>query len=246
MAEQAEAGDVGRCLHRERSQEARGRAVEPEHPSDRRVEMRRLHGVVLVRGGNDAGAHRLGEIEHVAGPGAIFPQEAIGVRAPRDDEAVLRLFVHDRMTAGDDDAGLTGFVGAAAEYLPDDLVRQLAGEAGDGERQKWLAAHRVDVAQGVGGRNRPERVGVVNNGRKEVHRLNQRRVGAQAIDGAVVGGVETDQQIGGGRAFEWLQHVRQVLRTHFGRSPRAGSERRQLDCRIGHRTLSFLRGTGRE
>ena len=205
-----------------------------------------MRGVVLVRGGNDAGADGLGEIEHVAGPGAVFPQQAIGVGAPRDDEAVLRLFVHDRMAAGDDDAGLAGFVGAAAEYLPDDLVRQVAREAGDGKRQKRLAAHRIHIAQGIGGRNRAERVRVVNDGRKEIHRLNERRVGAQAVDGAVVGGIETDQQIGMGRAFEWLQHVRQVLRTHLGRSPRTVGERRQLDCRIAHRAPSFSRGTGRE
>ena len=205
-----------------------------------------MRGVVLVRGGNDAGADGLGEIERVAGPGAVFPQQAIGVGAPRDDEAVLWLLVHDRMAAGDDDAGLVGLVGAAAEYLPDDLVRQVAREAGDGERQKRLAAHRIHIAQGIGGRNRTERVRVVNDGRKEIHRLNERRVGAQAIDGAVVGGVETDQQIGMGRAFEWLQHVRQVLGTHFGCSPRTVGERRQLDCRITHRTPSFPRGTGRE
>ena len=150
------------------------------------------------------------------------------------------------MAAGDDDTGLVGFVGAAAEYLSDDLVRQIAGEAGDGKRQKRLAAHRIDIAQGVGGRNRTVGVGVVNNGRKEIYRLNERRIGAQAIDGAIVGGIETDQQIGMRRAFEWLQHVRQVLRTHLGCSPRTVGERRQLDCRIAHRTPSFPRGTGRE
>ena len=58
------------------------------------------------------------------------------------------------------------------------------------------AAHRVNIAERVGGRNLAEDVGIVNNGREEVDRLHQRQLGRELIHSGVVGCVEADQNIG--------------------------------------------------
>ena len=57
-------------------------------------------------------------------------------------------------------------------------------------------AHRIDVAERVGRRNLSEDVGIVNDGREEIDRLDERQLRRQLIHAGVVGGVEADQNIG--------------------------------------------------
>jgi hypothetical protein len=68
----------------------------------------------------------------------------------------------------------------------EDVRIQRLREGGDVEREQHLAAHRVDVAQGVGGGDGAEGVRIVDDRRKEIQRLDDRDVVREAIDSSVV------------------------------------------------------------
>ena len=64
-------------------------------------------------------------------------------------------------------------------------------QCGDG-----ASAHGVDVAQGVGGGDLAECVGIVDDGREEVDGLHQREVGSDFVNAGVVGVIEANQNVG--------------------------------------------------
>ena len=77
-----------------------------------------------------------------------------------------------------------------------DLDVAVLRESRPGPAPKWAAAHGVDIAQRVGGRNLAEDVGVVDDGRKEIDRLDERQLGRELIHAGVVGCIEADQHVG--------------------------------------------------
>ena len=97
MAEQAEAGDVGDGVRRERPQHVGRAVVEHRHPP------RRLGDVALPRE-HEPGAERLRQEDRVARPGAALRPDAVGMDGADDREPVLRLGVADRVAAGEDRA----------------------------------------------------------------------------------------------------------------------------------------------
>jgi hypothetical protein len=109
---------------------------------------------------------------------------------------------------------------AAAQHLG----RQLGGELVPGpaeqvQRHQRLATHRVDVGQGVGGGDPPERVGVVHDGGEEVGGHHHRRGPAEPHHRAVVAVLHAHQQAGEVRAgaigqqlaYRFLQLARRDL-----------------------------------
>ena len=80
----------------------------------------------------------------------------------------------------------------AGENLLEYLHVALLGEADQGQRRDRPAAHGINIAERVGGRDLAEGVGVVDDGREEVHRLHQRQLGRELIHSGVVGFVEAD------------------------------------------------------
>ena len=100
------------------------------------------------------------------------------------------------MAAGDGNTGLYGLLRAAAQYLTDHVVGQIAGERCDVQGEERPPAHGVDVAQRIGCGNRSVGVRVVDDGREEIDRRDQRLVVAQPVDGSIVRVTETDQQVG--------------------------------------------------
>jgi hypothetical protein len=96
---------------------------------------------------------------------------------PQDGEAVLRLVVLDAVPAHEEHARLPHLVQSAPEDLPEDCFVQSAhGEADDVQGRQGAPAHGVDVAQGVRCGDLPEGVWIVDDGREEVHRLDDRQV----------------------------------------------------------------------
>ena len=86
------------------------------------------------------------------------------------------------------------FVQPAAEDLPQDFIRELArGKSHDRKRGDGPPAHRVDVAQRVGGGDLSEGVGVVDRRRENVDGLHQGRLLVQQVDPGVVPGRHSDQ-----------------------------------------------------
>ena len=111
------------------------------------------------------------------------------------DQAVDRLDRIDRVAARDGDAGRAAHVLAAAHDLADDFDGQLVDGHGDQrERHDGFAAHRVDVADGVGGGDAAELIRVVDDRHEEVGGRDERLFVVQAVDGGVVGGLDADHQ----------------------------------------------------
>ena len=79
------------------------------------------------------------------------------------------------------------------EYVETQLVIRKADNV---HRGRWISAHRVDVAQTVGRGNLSVQVGIIDQGRKEVERLQDQQVVAQAEDPGIARTVGTDQKIG--------------------------------------------------
>ena len=68
-------------------------------------------------------------------------------------------------------------------------------KAHERESRHGGAAHGVDIAQRIGGRDTPIRERVVDHGSEEVDRLHQRLVGMDTIHAGVILGLKADQQI---------------------------------------------------
>ena len=113
-------------------------------------------------------------------------------------------------------------------------------ESHDGERGDGSATHGVNVAQRIGRRDLAEGVGIVHNGRKEIHGLNQCQVRAELIHSSVVIGVEAHQHIWGGLFRQLGQHAVQNTWTQLGRSTRRFDHHGQTNWR--HNQNSCGRG----
>ena len=68
-------------------------------------------------------------------------------------------------------------------------------KADDRESGYRPAAHRVDVAQRIGGGNLAEDERVIYQRSKEIDGLDEGKVRRNAIDACVIRGVETNQQV---------------------------------------------------
>ena len=88
-------------------------------------------------------------------------------------------------------------------------------ERHDVERRQRRATHRIDIGERVRGGHAAEGVRIVDDGRKEVHRLDQREVVGQAKDAGVVERLPADEQPWIRRRGQRSEHLRQVTRTHF-------------------------------
>ena len=107
----------------------------------------------------------------------------------------------------------------------------VAGIAEHGQRGDGVAAHGVDVAEGIGGGDGSERVGVVHDGREEIDGLHQGVLRRQLVDAGIVGGIEAYQHVIVSPARDAREHLVQNLRTELGRSTGGGGVGSQL---LGH------------
>ncbi len=93
---------------------------------------------------------------------------------------IFDFFVDDAVAADDHGAAFHDFVGAAFENLAENFDIHLAfGKADDVHAGLGLAAHGVDVAQRIGRGDLAESIGVIDDGREKIHRVDDRQVGAQ-------------------------------------------------------------------
>src|SRR5205085_3202378 len=101
-------------------------------------------------------------------------------------EAEDRLLGADRVPAGDNAAGLDDDGSGRRQDLLDDVEGHPVGEGGHVEGQEHPPAHGEDVAAGIGGGDRSEVGGVVDERRKEVGGRDEGGLVVQAEDGGVV------------------------------------------------------------
>ena len=117
----------------------------------------------------------------------------------------------------------------ASEDLAEHLHRQLFRERGDREGEEWSAAHRENVVERVRGRDRSVVAGVVDDGREEVEREDDRALVVEAVDGGVVRSSETDQQVLGFDRNEALEQLLEAGGRILRSAAPAGGEIGQLD-----------------
>jgi len=242
VAEQAEPGDVRRRVDADLDHGVGGITVEPLHLADGGFRGRRRRFLLFDPRGDDADAQRFRQDEPVPGLSADVAHDPVGTHQPRDGQAVLGLRIVDAVAARDEDPGLPGLVRAPLQDLLQDGQRQLpAREADDVQGEDRPAAHGIDVGQRVRRGDRPVVVRVVHDGREDVHGLDEGEVVGEAVDRRVVDGARPHQEVRVAGNRQPAQDLRQVLRTEFGCSPRAGDHRGEPDalpCRHAPHPLS--------
>ena len=141
----------------------------------------------------------------------------------RDGHPVLQLFVDDAVAADDDGPGRSHALGPTPDDVGEHVEIKLPfRKPDDVEGRDRLAAHRVDVAQRVGGSDLAERVRVVHDRREEIDGVDDRQVVAQAEYSRIVGRLGSDDQIRMIERREAVQHVHQVGRAELRRSTGRG------------------------
>ena len=147
-------------------------------------------------GGDDAGADRFGEDEAIARLRGAVGEDLLRMNRAGDGVTELHLVIANAVPADDGAAGLDHLGEAAGEHLFEHFGIALVGEADEGERADGPAAHGIDVAERVGGRDLAEDEWVVDDGSEEVDGLHDGELGCELIHAGVVGGIEADQDVG--------------------------------------------------
>ena len=205
MPEQTEAGHIGAGVDAaDLAHGLRGLRVERRHARIRRVAGAVVRKSGLERGGDDADAERLGQHEHVARLRADVLEDVLRVDEAGDAQTVFRLVVLNGVSAGDDAAGLHGLVVPALQNGADGIERKAARHAEQIHRQLRHAAHGVHVGERVRCGDLTEEVGIVHDGREEVHRFDHGHVVRHAVNTGIVAAVVAHQQ-------PRVKHIRQTL-----------------------------------
>lgn len=236
VAEEAEAGDVGAGADEALLPDGGAGGVEGGHELGGGVGEGVGGEAAFDGGGDDAGADRFGEVEEVARFGTGVGDDVVGVDESGDGEAVEGLGVLDGVAAGEDAASLGDLVGTAAEDGVDDLGwEDVGGDADDVHGGDGASAHGVDVGEGIGGGDLAVEIGVVHDGGEKIEGLDEGALVIEAIDGGVVGGGGTDEEIGVVDLGEAAQNLREFGLADFGGSSSAGGQGGEFaDLFAGH------------
>jgi hypothetical protein len=105
------------------------------------------------------------------------------------------------MAARDDRSGLAHFFGPAAQNLAQDLHPVTVGISDQIDREQDIPTHGVDIAQGIGRRDRAELIGIVNDRREEIDRRYDRPFAVDTIDSGIVRLAQADQELR--KRFDW-------------------------------------------
>lgn len=230
VAEKAEAGHVGAGVDAHLRHDLGRRLVQGRH------DRHRLRGGVAVYQalvdpcGDDPHAQRLGEQQPIPGPRSRLGHDAIGVHQADGAEAVLRLVVIDGVAAQDADPGLGRLVAAPAQDLSQQTKGEAPyGEADDVQSEQGASALGVDIAEGVGGGDGPEAIGVVDDRRDEVRGGDEGGAVGKPVGGGVLGALRGQKDVGVSYGRQEAQNLRKVLRTYFGGSAGTVGEGGQLE-----------------
>src|SRR5580765_7073635 len=104
----------------------------------------------------------------------------------------LGFFVTNAVAANHGASGFDHLGEAARENALQNCEISFLRKADESERGKRLAAHGVNIAQGICGCDLSEGIRIVDDGSEEIYRLNQSLIGGDEIHSGVVGVVEAD------------------------------------------------------
>ena len=237
---EAEAGDVGAGVHTYGEHRARGGGVQGRRLAHGVHHLSFLDQAPLECRGQHAHAQTLGEHQLVAGARPAVVDDLAGARHAGHRQAVLGLLVIDGVPAGQLGAGFGDLLGAAAQHLGQRLQANIDRPGDQVHGRQRPGAHGVDVGERVGGRDLPEPVGVVDDGREEVDRLHQAEVVAHHGDGGVIVRLEQPRELSRG-ARHGAEHGPQVARAYLGRAAALGRELCEADS-VGHERSLHLAG----
>ncbi len=159
---------------------------------------------------------------------------------PDHAQAEDRLLRFDAVPADDGDARLSRLVGRPAQDVGKRFHGQLLiGKADEVERGQRFAAHGIDIAQGIGGRDGAEIVGPIDDGREKIGRQHKGQIVVELIDGGIVGGSAADQHVGIGDDRQLAEQGQQVARRLLGGAAGTFGKLRQAN-RLGGCHGAFL------
>ncbi len=196
MSEQAKAGHVGDRVHCVLPAELRADAVE--------LSCARQHfGVALpierslAQGiGVDADTDRLSQDQRVTRARAGVAAQLFRPTAADDRKTVDRLRGVDRVAAGDRNAGTAARFRAAGKDVARHFDRQLAErDTEDRKREQRRPAHRVDIADRIGGGDPTKIMRVVDDGHEEIRSRDRAAAIGQLPHRSVVGGLGADEEL---------------------------------------------------
>ena len=147
----------------------------------------RLEFALLLGGGEDADADRLGQIEGVTHLGGVVLLDGIQRHDTGYREAEDGLGSVDAVATRQRDARFVAHLTATVDHLLGHFGGQgIDGPTENGDGDDGLAAHGVDVADGVGGGNAAKGKGIVDDGHEEVGGGNNALTVADIDHGCVI------------------------------------------------------------
>src|SRR5918994_1148924 len=160
-------------------------------------------------------------------------------------QTVFDLFIDDAVTADDDCAAFFDLIGAAFENFSQDLDVHLSfWKADEVQACLGLAAHGVDVAEGIRRRDLPEGIRVIDNRREEIDCVDDGEVRSQAKYSGVVGRLRPDQHVRVVELWQIVQNLHEVGWAELSGSTRGFDRLRQpngLFLSDHHRLVSVVR-----
>ncbi|MNE31530.1 hypothetical protein D3C80_1251020 [compost metagenome] len=187
MAEQAEAGHVGHGLDPVQLAETAARLVQRAHQVARHMLVRRAQQALLLGGGEDADAQWLGQVQLAAFAGGVVTLHEALFHQACDSQAENRLRRIDRMPTGQRNTRRIAHRAAATNHFTGHFRRQHVDRpTQDRDRHQWVAAHGVDVADGVGGGNTAEIERIVDDRHEKVSGGNHAAFFINRIHGCII------------------------------------------------------------
>ena len=189
VADQAKTGNVGARVHgigRQRLQRFARRAVQRRHGTDGSRNRLRRCAFELDGGRDDSGPERFCQKQLVAGLPAGIRPDLRREHFARHCVAELDLGVLHGVTAKQRHAGLRKLLQPAFEDGGQNRSIEVLGERGDRQRRERTSAHRVYVAQGIGGSDLTVHERIVDDGGEEIDGLYERTRAVEPVHTRIV------------------------------------------------------------
>ena len=146
---------------------------------------------------NHARSQRFGEDQFLSRFHAPVGDEPVGMHRTDHRQSVFGRIILDRMAAHREGSALVHLLLTAPQYIGQHRDRNtVAGKHVQVERQQRGSAHGIDIAQGVGGGDLPKEIGIVDDRREKVDRLDDSKILPYPINGGIIRCIEADHQIG--------------------------------------------------
>ncbi|MNM35669.1 hypothetical protein D3C81_463690 [compost metagenome] len=222
VAKQAEAGDVGHGLDPGQLAEAAARGVQSAHPVAGQALVLVAQLGLFLGGGKDADAQRFGQVQAAADASGVVAFHVAFLHHAGHGQAEDRLGGIDGVPTGQGNARFGAYRAATTDHFTGHFRGQHVdwpAENGDGHQR--VAAHGVDVADGVGGGDAAEVVRVIDDRHEEVGGRDHAALVVQRVHCCIVARGIADPQFrvqGLGAAFgeNHLEHLRRDLAATTG------------------------------